>query len=271
MSEGNEKEESRFDSVVSDLMYNANRFCRMGIYPVEMIGFAEIKLACVDPMDFNTIQDFEALTDLQVKKKVQSTRGECDVWWAEKKEEFGISDEPEVDMGAVMNGVAAELGIEPLKQYSAGELADMFPPVEEIERPSPSLSRKEPDPDDLNDEAGESASPIINLTNRIIEDAFVQGAALIYLFPHADAFLVYLDVRGEARPVIELPLVTMQPVIRRLKIMADLDPFKQGTVHGLIDFKKWTNVNIDCFLNLTVVSEGETGSARLVLLEGNVI
>ena len=67
------------------------------------------------------------------------------------------------------------------------------------------------------------AAPIIKLTNVILRDAVRDGASDIHLEPSNGAGVVRLRVDGVLRHHMQMPLVVLNRVISRIKILGELD------------------------------------------------
>ena len=92
----------------------------------------------------------------------------------------------------------------------------------------------------------EEAAPVIQLANRIIEDAFLAGASDIHLEPQENDLLVRYRVDGVCQEKLHLPKAVTSSLTTRLKIMADLDISERRLPQdGRIIFKKFTKKTMD--------------------------
>jgi type II secretory ATPase GspE/PulE/Tfp pilus assembly ATPase PilB-like protein len=92
----------------------------------------------------------------------------------------------------------------------------------------------------------EEAAPIIQLANRIIEDAFLAGASDIHLEPQETDLLVRYRIDGVCQEKLHLPRAVTSALTTRLKIMADLDISERRLPQdGRIVFKKYTKKSMD--------------------------
>ncbi len=92
----------------------------------------------------------------------------------------------------------------------------------------------------------EDSAPIIQLTNRIIEDAYVSGASDIHVEPMEKDLLVRYRIDGMCSEKMRLPKQVAFAMVARLKIMCNLDISERRLPQdGRIIFKKFTKKNID--------------------------
>jgi type II secretory ATPase GspE/PulE/Tfp pilus assembly ATPase PilB-like protein len=97
----------------------------------------------------------------------------------------------------------------------------------------------------------EDSAPMIQLTNRIIQEAHACGASDIHIEPLENEILVRYRVDGVCQDKLILPRSLANPLIARLKIMADLDiTEKRLPQDGRIVFKKFTTFNADIDLRV---------------------
>jgi type IV pilus assembly protein PilB len=104
----------------------------------------------------------------------------------------------------------------------------------------------------VEDGVDEDSAPIVQLANRIIEDAYVQGASDIHIEPQEDGILVRYRVDGVLAEKLNLPKSSQKPLVARLKIMSELDIAERRLPQdGRIVFKKHTRKNIDVDLRVS--------------------
>jgi len=70
---------------------------------------------------------------------------------------------------------------------------------------------------------GKDGGSIIQLTNFILRDAIRQRASDIHLEPGATVATVRFRIDGVVHPVLRIPLLALQRVISRLKVLAQMD------------------------------------------------
>jgi type IV pilus assembly protein PilB len=105
---------------------------------------------------------------------------------------------------------------------------------------------------DVDEGANEESAPIIQLANRIIEDAYVQDASDIHVEPREYDTIVRYRVDGILMEKLTLPKSSHSALITRLKIMSELDiSEKRLPQDGRIIFKKFTRKNLDLDLRVS--------------------
>ncbi len=105
------------------------------------------------------------------------------------------------------------------------------------------------DDEDLDDE---DSAPIIQLANRIVEDAFYLGASDIHLEPQEKELIVRYRIDGVCQEKLKLPPKVTGSLIARFKIMANLDIAERRMPQdGRIIFKQFTKKNIDIDLRVS--------------------
>lgn len=97
----------------------------------------------------------------------------------------------------------------------------------------------------------EDSAPVIQLTNRIIEDAYISGASDIHIEPMEHDLLVRYRIDGLCQEKLRLPKQVSNALVTRLKIMCNLDIAERRLPQdGRIVFKKYTKKNIDIDLRV---------------------
>ncbi|MEO6004091.1 MAG: ATPase, T2SS/T4P/T4SS family [Opitutus sp.] len=110
----------------------------------------------------------------------------------------------------------------------------------------------------------EDSGPIIQLTNRIIEDAYFAGASDIHVEPTEKELLVRYRIDGLCQDKLTLPRQAAGAMIARIKIMCNLDISERRLPQdGRIIFKRFTKKNIDIDLR---VATGPTNHGEKVVL-----
>ncbi len=113
----------------------------------------------------------------------------------------------------------------------------------------------------------EDSAPIIQLTNRIIEDAYVSGASDIHIEPQEKDLIVRYRVDGMCSEKMRLPKQVTHALVARLKIMCNLDISERRLPQdGRIVFKKYTKKNIDIDLRVATgpMNHGEKVVMRIL-------
>ena len=105
---------------------------------------------------------------------------------------------------------------------------------------------------DASDAESEESAPIIQLANRIIEDAFVAGTSDIHIEPSENEITVRYRVDGNCSVKLKLPARVGPALVARLKIMSNLDISERRLPQdGRIIFKQFTKKNIDIDLRVS--------------------
>ena len=117
--------------------------------------------------------------------------------------------------------------------------------------------------EDVNEESG----PIIQLANRIIEDAYFSGASDIHVEPQEKEVIVRNRVDGVCHEMLRLPKKVGPALVARLKIMCNLDISERRLPQdGRIIFKQYTKKNIDLDLRVSTapLNHGEGVVMRIL-------
>jgi type IV pilus assembly protein PilB len=117
--------------------------------------------------------------------------------------------------------------------------------------------------DDVNEESG----PIIQLANRIIEDAYFLGTSDIHIEPQEKEVIVRNRIDGICHEKLRLPKKVGPALIARLKIMCNLDISERRLPQdGRIVFKQYTKKNIDLDLRVSTapLNHGEGVVMRIL-------
>ncbi|MFH1496755.1 MAG: ATPase, T2SS/T4P/T4SS family, partial [Verrucomicrobiota bacterium] len=97
----------------------------------------------------------------------------------------------------------------------------------------------------------EDSAPVIQLVNRIIEDAYISGASDIHIEPQEKELMVRYRIDGLCQEKLRLPKQVSNALVTRLKIMCNLDIAERRLPQdGRIVFKKYTKKNIDIDLRV---------------------
>jgi type IV pilus assembly protein PilB len=117
--------------------------------------------------------------------------------------------------------------------------------------------------EDVNEESG----PIIQLANRIIEDAYFAGTSDIHIEPQEKEIIVRNRIDGICHEKLRLPKKVGPALIARLKIMCNLDISERRLPQdGRIIFKQYTKKNIDLDLRVSTapLNHGEGVVMRIL-------
>ncbi|MFI5356566.1 MAG: GspE/PulE family protein [Opitutales bacterium] len=103
--------------------------------------------------------------------------------------------------------------------------------------------------DELTDE---ESGPIIELSNRIIEEAYYAGSSDIHIEPQEKDLVVRYRIDGICHEKLRLPAKVSPALVARLKIMCNLDIAERRLPQdGRIVFKQYTKKNLDLDLRVS--------------------
>ncbi len=121
---------------------------------------------------------------------------------------------------------------------------------------------------DLKDEdVSEESGPIIQLSNRIIEEAYFGGASDIHIEPQEKEVIVRYRIDGVCIEKLRLPKKVGPALIARLKIMCNLDIAERRLPQdGRIVFKQFTKKDLDLDLRVSTapLNHGEGVVMRIL-------
>ncbi|OGF98711.1 MAG: hypothetical protein A3F83_11985 [Candidatus Glassbacteria bacterium RIFCSPLOWO2_12_FULL_58_11] len=184
------------------------------VLPVKKIGSQAVEIAISNPVDFDRIDNFRWATKLEVTKIVVSAESRI------KKVIDGFFKAESTGIDEVAALVDSEFGAD----------------VESIE---------------LEEDVNEESTPIVQLANRIIEDAYSRRASDIHIEPFEKEVLVRYRIDGVCRVALKLPPNSQKALISRLKIMAGLNIAERRLPQdGRIKFKEFTRTGIDIDLRV---------------------
>jgi type IV pilus assembly protein PilB len=113
----------------------------------------------------------------------------------------------------------------------------------------------------------EDSAPVIQLTNRIIEDAYMSGASDIHVEPMEKDLVIRYRIDGLCQEKRRLPRQVANAMVTRIKIMCNLDISERRLPQdGRIVFKKYTKKNIDIDLRVATgpMNHGEKVVMRIL-------
>ena len=198
------------------------------VFPIGHVG-AVLLVACGNPFDLSLTGKLHELTGKRVVRLLSPAK--------ELKAKF--------NKGASLEsgGFADVVGMIDQEYGPAGEVA----PTEE----------------DVNEESG----PIIELANRIVEDAYLEGSSDIHLEPQEHEMIVRYRVDGVCSEKLRLPRKVGPALIARLKIMCNLDISERRLPQdGRIVFKQYTKKGFDLDLRVSTapLNHGEGVVMRIL-------
>jgi type IV pilus assembly protein PilB len=123
------------------------------------------------------------------------------------------------------------------------------------------------DPELREDDVNEESGPIIQLANRIIEDAYFSGTSDIHIEPQEKEVIVRNRIDGICSEKLRLPKKVGPALVARLKIMCNLDISERRLPQdGRIIFKQYTKKNLDLDLRVSTapLNHGEGVVMRIL-------
>ncbi|MFH0940022.1 MAG: ATPase, T2SS/T4P/T4SS family [Planctomycetota bacterium] len=116
------------------------------------------------------------------------------------------------------------------------------------------------------DAEDENSAPIVKLGNRIIEDAYLQGASDIHIEPAEDRVYVRYRIDGILKDQMQLPKAIHRALISRIKIMSDLNISERRLPQdGRIVYKKFNpKYDLDLRVSIAPMNYGEKACTRIL-------
>jgi type IV pilus assembly protein PilB len=117
------------------------------------------------------------------------------------------------------------------------------------------------------DYVNEESGPIIQLANRVIEDAYFAGASDIHVEPQENEIIVRYRIDGMCQEKLRLPAKVAPALVARIKIMCNLDISERRLPQdGRIIFKQYTKKSLDLDLRVSTapLNHGEGVVMRIL-------
>jgi type II secretory ATPase GspE/PulE/Tfp pilus assembly ATPase PilB-like protein len=212
---------------------------REGIFPHKRLSPNSVAVLMTNPLDYGKREAFSQATELSIEEVsvVSATFFETVLKKFFKDAKASpVAGSDDVDIGSVAEVISSA--------YSA--------------------DGTEVTPADLE---SEESAPIVQLANRIIEDAYISGASDIHIEPMEKDLLVRYRIDGLCQEKLRLPKQVTNSLTTRLKIMCNLDISERRLPQdGRIIFKKYTKKNIDIDLRVATgpMSHGEKVVMRIL-------
>ncbi len=126
----------------------------------------------------------------------------------------------------------------------------------------------------ISEDVDENSSPVVQLVNNIIEDAYLRGASDIHIEPREGVSIVRYRIDGYLKEVLRLPIGVHKAIVSRHKIMANLDIAERRLPQdGRIAFKNYSKkgINIDLRLSTAPLIHGEKIVMRILDKTGSIL
>jgi type IV pilus assembly protein PilB len=198
---------------------------REGVFPYKRLGPGSVAVVMMNPLDYAKREAFTLATDMSIEevRVVSATLFETLIKKFFKDSKQRVEGSEDVDIGSVTKVIsdAYETDAEGGGELRAADLES------------------------------EDSAPIIQLANRIVEDAYISGASDIHIEPMEKDLLVRYRIDGLLQEKLRLPKQVANALVTRLKIMCNLDISERRLPQdGRIVFKKYTKKNIDIDLRV---------------------
>jgi type II secretory ATPase GspE/PulE/Tfp pilus assembly ATPase PilB-like protein len=210
---------------------------REGIFPHKVNGRA-VSVLMSNPLDYAKREAFQQATDYTIDEVRVAPLSLIEQLIKKFFKDSKAGPESDVDIGSVVEVISDVYNADTtMAEMSAADLES------------------------------EDSAPIIQLTNRIIEDAYICGASDIHIEPMEKDLLIRYRIDGLCVEKLRLPKQATNSLITRLKIMCNLDISERRLPQdGRIVFKRYTKKNIDIDLRVATgpMKDGEKVVMRIL-------
>jgi len=210
---------------------------REGVFPYKLDGNM-VSVLMSNPLDYAKREAFQQATEYMIDEVKVAPASLIEMLIKKIfKDSGGSIKETDVDIGSVADVISTAYSAEGGAEVTAADLES------------------------------EDSAPIIQLTNRIIEDAYISGASDIHIEPMEKDLLIRYRIDGLCQEKLRLPKQVTNSLVTRLKIMCNLDISERRLPQdGRIVFKKYTKKNIDIDLRVATgpMNHGEKVVMRIL-------
>jgi type IV pilus assembly protein PilB len=214
---------------------------REGVFPHKRLSPSSVAAVMTNPLDYAKRESFSQTTEMSIEEVsvVSATLFEALLKkFFKDTKAAGPAAPDDIDIAAVKDVIQ--------NAYSAdGEAKE--------------ISAK--------DLESEESGPIVQLANRIIEDAYISGASDIHIEPQEKDLCVRYRIDGLCSEKLRLPKQVTGGLVARLKIMCNLDISERRLPQdGRIVFKNYTKKNMDLDLRVATgpMKDGEKVVMRIL-------
>lgn len=195
---------------------------REGVFPYRKTSTSAVAVLMANPLDYAKRESFSQATELMIEEvRVAPATLLEQLLKKHFKEQPKEKETESIDIGEIAEVIGSAYHADGSAEVTAADLES------------------------------EESAPIIQLANRIIEDAYVSGASDIHIEPQEKDLLVRYRVDGVCVEKLRLPPQVANSLVTRLKIMCNLDIAERRLPQdGRIVFKKYTMKNIDVDLRV---------------------
>jgi len=205
---------------------------RYQILPLGRVGENGLRVALSNPLDLQMLGDFEIVAGMKVVEKRVASPSAI-------KTALGRAFPTATPISAAVESVHKSFEVPAAAIEAAGKDED---------------------------EESEVAAPIIKLANRIIEDAYQQGASDIHIEPQEEKLVVRYRIDGVCRVKLVLPALAHPPLVSRYKIMSEMDISEHRLPQdGRLIFKKFSpDFDLDLRVSVMPTNHGENVVMRIL-------
>lgn len=202
---------------------------RTSILPYKKLSTASVAALMTNPLDYPSRESFHTLTELFIEEISVAPASLIETLLKKYAPKSAGGDSAPTVVDESMAEIADVIGME----YGPG-----------------GGETSEEDRESITDE---ESSAIVQLANRVIEDAYLSGASDIHIEPQESDLIVRYRIDGVCQEKLHLPRKVAGALIARIKVMSDLDiAEKRLPQDGRIVFKKFTRKNIDIDLRVAI-------------------
>jgi type IV pilus assembly protein PilB len=200
---------------------------RTGVLPLRQLTPASVSALMVNPYDYHSREAFHQATEMSVDEVSVAPASLIEQMVRKYLRVDDAAEQQNPDTSGELTEISDVIGME----YDAQAEATVDTGLTESD--------------------DEDSAPIVALANRIIEDAYIQGASDIHIEPMENDLLVRYRVDGVCAEKLRLPKAVAGALVARIKVMSELDISERRLPQdGRIVFKKFTRRNIDIDLRV---------------------
>jgi type IV pilus assembly protein PilB len=214
---------------------------REGVFPYKRLSPSSIAALMTNPLDYAKRESFTQNTEMSIEEVSVVSATLFDTllkkYFKETKAAPGAGSGDDIDISSVTEIIQ--------NTYAADGSTDV----------------------NAKDLESEDSAPIVQLANRIIEDAYISGASDIHVEPMEKELMVRYRIDGLCQEKLRLPKQVTGSLVARLKIMCNLDISERRLPQdGRIVFKHFTKKNMDLDLRVATgpMKDGEKVVMRIL-------
>jgi type II secretory ATPase GspE/PulE/Tfp pilus assembly ATPase PilB-like protein len=194
---------------------------REGVFPHQRLSPGAVAVLMTNPLDYAKREAFTQSTELAIEEVRVVPASLFDALLRKYFKSARAPGSEEVDIGSVAEVISTAYTTEGGAEVSAADLES------------------------------EDSAPIVQLANRLIEDAYISGASDIHIEPQEKDLMIRYRIDGLCQEKLRLPKQVANALVTRLKIMCNLDISERRLPQdGRIVFKKYTKKAIDIDLRV---------------------